>query len=131
MGPSKAVRSSSLQDLQDCSLENENEVNLEAHVDSEGTTWADNEANLTTDLNAVNTEANRTTGSVGTNASESQLSSSSSGKMWAELVAAERAKFTSNGTSACVSATDSSNGMSTQVGPSEVVQHKAEVPPVS
>ncbi len=83
-----------MQDLRDCSLEIE--VYLEAPVNTVGTTWAEDEVNLT-DLNPVNTEA-RGIASLGeTTLSESQTPLITSSKTWAELVAANRAKFASNG----------------------------------
>ncbi len=130
-GLSKPVRSSSLQDLRDCSLENE--VDLEAPVDAVGTTWAEDEVN-STDLNPVNMEASRTVGLEEMILSEGQTSLTTSGKTWAELLVANRAKFTSNGPlmhkSATATVTESITSHSDKPGHSETVQHKAEVPPI-
>ncbi len=118
-----------MQDLRDCSLENK--FDLEAPVNTVGTTWAEDEAN-STDLNPVNIEASRTAGLGETILSECQTPPITSGKTWAELVAADRAKFISNGSSMhkSATATELMTDHSDKPGHSETVQHKAEVPPI-
>ena len=76
----------------------------------------------------------------GTTFPEGHISSTASGKTWAELVAADRAIFTSNGLSmhkpATVAVTDLMTNLSDRpdrpdrLGHSEIVEHKAEVPPI-
>lgn len=132
-GASKQTHSNSLQDLREFSLEKEvdTDIDLEAPVVNEGTTWADEADNISMGPNNGEDLA-------GTSVTDCQGHSDSSGKTWAQIVAVDREKFllkdiNSNNTSVNTvsnTAAGASRESLIQVGPSEAVQHKVEVPPV-